>query len=640
MINDGIEIKRIIEKIKEDKELQFEILENCINSNDPKLIVPIMEKYLDSICITNSKIAEIAKKTPQATRSMIKSNEGDFPEAFNIQGTNYYIKKDVIEWLINNNKIPRNEDDDLKAEFLYGNEQIIYFTGGPGNGKSTICASGADFSIVPHVKKILTAGGDADTENLIKLHFKKNSVNYVIFHYNDSCNDSIPIRIIDENIDRIQEQLGEFKKEAKRYRENDEKEKLMHTYVEFVLSPNEILLDLMNQCNIDILTFIDTPGIDDNHQGDSIAMADIIVVVLGDRNDIKNIAEKIKTNIVPATGATKYIYLYNNRFALTESDNAEEVYNEFLEEAKVDLQDYVEALKILQDELVIGNTLSVCRPIESLICVPNFSRKAGAIERFFFTIFCNKIKESIDNSSYLIELNNFESQASANSFFKLLNKEMEAFFKKLNDNSLYGFSEFISEGHGRTKSLDNYRIEYNFEEAITELKKYFYESFSKYKTEKADEYEASVIRMVYLTINEALMNKVHYGYGSHPWEDVNSPTQMICEEVLSEKIIENDKNLSYCEILKENSIKSNSWNYVYICNTDWNKAKLEVSNNYKLPSYRVKDLVEYIEVCHFVPAILIQSILCINKMDTLDWKSADYSRYFELMDKIMNDSNV
>ena len=55
--------------------------------------------------------------------------------------------------------------------------------------------------------------------------------------------------------------------------------------------------------------------------------------------------------------------------------------------------DYVEALKILQDELVIGNTLSVCRPIESLICVPNFSRKAGAIERFFFTIFCPAINK-------------------------------------------------------------------------------------------------------------------------------------------------------------------------------------------------------------------------------------------------------
>ena len=176
----NVEIKDIIEKIEEDKDLQCEVLENCISSIEPSRVLSFLSKYLDTMCITNSKIAELAKRTPQATLSMIKSNEGDFPAAFNIHGTNYYIKKDVIEWLINNNKIPRDENDEVKTEFLYGKKKSIYFTGGPGNGKSTICVSAAESSIVPALKKILTAGGAADTENLIKLHFKNNSVKYFL----------------------------------------------------------------------------------------------------------------------------------------------------------------------------------------------------------------------------------------------------------------------------------------------------------------------------------------------------------------------------------------------------------------------------------------------------------------------------
>ena len=157
--------------ISKNEELQYQVLKNCVNSSNPKLVASVISEYLENICITNSKIAEIAKRSPQAVISMIKSNEADFPASFNILGTSYYIKEDVISWLINNNKIPRDENDEVKEEFLFGIEKSIYFTGGPGNGKSTICSCAADCSIVKPLKKIMTAGGAADTENLIYLDF-------------------------------------------------------------------------------------------------------------------------------------------------------------------------------------------------------------------------------------------------------------------------------------------------------------------------------------------------------------------------------------------------------------------------------------------------------------------------------------
>ena len=633
----NVEIKDIIEKIEEDKDLQCEVLENCINSIEPSRVLSFLSKYLDTMCITNSKIAELAKRTPQATLSMIKSNEGDFPAAFNIHGTNYYIKKDVIEWLINNNKIPRDENDEVKTEFLYGKKKSIYFTGGPGNGKSTICVSAAESSIVPALKKILTAGGAADTENLIKLHFKNNSVNYVVFHYGDGSNDSIPIRIQEDNVKRIKDELKKCKQVAKEYRSQGDTEKLIGTYVEFVLEPNKMVSKLMQECNIDILTFIDTPGLDSNHSGDSVAVADIIVMVLGDRDDIEAITEKVKENIVPETGTTQYIYLYNNRFALTVSEYAEyeRVYEESLAEAKEDLIDYVEGLKNLQNELVIGSTLSACKPLDSLICVPNFSKEPCIIDEFFFEKFCKQIKNTFHNSAYFTELNAIDMDKSGDSFLAVMKEHIKSFFLEVVKGSSYGFSEFINEEHGRTKSLDNYRIEYSFNNTMRELKKYFYERFSGYKTDTCDEAEAAIIRLAYLTINEGLMNRVHYGYGSHPWEDTNSPTQMICEEVLSTQLISEAQNRSYCQVLIANKIKSNSWNYVSVYNTEWNKAKLVVSDHYKFPEKTVDDFVSYIKLCHFVPSILVQTILTCYKMEPYAWNRADYNKYFEVIDNII-----
>jgi len=627
-------IEEIMKAVGDDEELRYEVFTNCMNSSRPNLVVSALSSYLNAHCITNSGIAEIAKKTPQAVVSMIKSNEADFPKPYNIYGTNYYISEDVVNWLIDNNKIVRNESDEIKKEYLYGTEKTVVFTGGPGNGKSTISVSAACNSIVKPLKRILTAGGSADTENLIKLHYKKNCINYVVFHYGESCNDSIPIPITENNVKRIKEELKKCKLRAKELREKGKVDELQGTYVEFVLQPNDKISKLMSDCRIDILTFVDTPGLDNKHSGESVSIADIIVVVLGDRDDIESISEKIKENIVPKTGTCQYVYLYNNRYALNvnEADNWDLDYEEYLNYAKEDLADYSSGLENLKDELVIGTTLSACKPFESLICVPNFSMEPGEVDDFFFSKFCIKLKEAFNNSLYFTELNNFDVETLGGKFLYLMNKHLNGMINELNKEQKYGFAEFVNEKHGRTKSLDNYRIEHFFNMSMGDLKNYFYNKFSKYKTDSENEDSAAVIRMVYLTINEGLMNRVHYGQGAHPWEDVNSPTQMICEEVLSMKIANSKGKDYYIAVLSSNGITSNSWNYVYVTNTAWCRAKLIISNKYKLPDFKAANLIDYIKVCHFLPSILVQSVLAYQKINPSYWEQNSYD---EVLDEIM-----
>ena len=631
-------IKTILQSIYGNNDLSHEVLMNCLNSVPPDLVASTISEYLANRFITNSGIAEIAKKTPQAVVSMIKCNENDFPAPYPVFGTNLYIKDDVVNWLIQNNKIARDENDIIKQEYLFGTKKDVIIVGGPGNGKSTTCTRIAEVPVVNSLRKILTGGGFADTENLIKLHFKNNSVNYVIFHYGDSANDSIPIRITEDNVMRIKDELKKSKELAKKFRSNGEYDKLSGLYVEFVLQPNKLIAKMMIECNIDILTVIDTPGIDKNHAGEDVATADIVVVMLGDRDDIEDIAEKIKNNIIPNTGTAQYIYLYNNRLSLdgNHPDEFETTYDEFFEEAKDVLDDYSDGLKKLQDELVIGTTLSACRPLDSLICVPNFSRNPDARDDFFFQKLCAKMKEAFNNSLYFSEMNKFDMDLLGDRFTSFLNKHLANFVNKTKKDSGYDFDRFIREKHGRTKSLDDYDIECNFNCAMAHLKNLFYVTFSEYKTKDYDDEQASIIRMTYLTINEGLMNRVHYGYGSHPWEDVNSPTQMICEEVLSEKIM-NGCSRSYCDILQDYGIRSNSWNYVYVNYADWYQAKLVISDQYHFPDVKTENLSRYIEICHFLPSIVVQSVLSYYKINPSCWKQHQYD---DLIEKIMDGISV
>lgn len=637
--NDKIE--EVFRLIENDKDLRLDVLKYIMNSADSKLAALVASDFFNEKCITISGIADIAKKTSQATLSMIKCNESDFPKPFNVGGTNLYNKADVIEWLLNNNKIARDEDDIVRPEFLYGTTKTVVFVGGPGNGKSTLASSAANKDIVKPLRKIFSAGGAADTENLIKFHYKNNSVNYVVFHYGEAANDSIPIKITENNVKRIKDELKKCKDVAKELRDSDDlasKKLLIGTYVELVLQPNMTITNLMSECNIDVLTFVDTPGIDNKHVGISVSTADAVVVVLGDRDDVGDIAEKIKNNIVPQTGTSTYVYLYNNRFSLNADsltdEECDEMYNEYWDEAKEDLKDYAEDLKRLQADLVIGTTLSACKPFESLICVPNFSREPDKTDEFFYKKFCAKLKEAFNNSIYFTELNSFDMNLLGNKFLELMKKHVCEFNKTLSETKKYGISDFINENHGRTKSLDYYRIECSYNEAISALKNHFYNSFKQYNTKDFDDDEASVIRLVYLTLNQGLMNKIHYGSGSHPWEDLNSPTQMICEEVLSEQIM-NAHGRSYCDILKENGVRSNSWNYVYVNATDWNKAKLFVSNKYGFPKTEVANLIEYIKICHFMPAILVQSILSYYKLNPSNWAQSDFDIKYDKVIKVI-----
>lgn len=586
-----------------------------------------------------SDIAEIAQRTPQATLSMIKSNEDSFPKPLNICGTNIYPKMSVNQWLINNNKIARSDEDKICSQHLIGTNKTAIIVGGPGNGKSTIAMGFAHSSVVKTLKKIFTSGGSADTENHIMIHLSKVGINYVVFHYPESANDTIPIEINEKNISRIKVELEKSKEKAMELRSKDDEEskkELAGTYVELVLKPNDAIQLMMNRCNIDILTVIDTPGIDSDHVGESVSSADVVLVALGDRNNTGIIAKSIRDNIIPKTGTAKYIYLYNNRYSISAdflpNEKCLEIYNENLNNAKEELVDYQQDLKELQTDYIIGSTLSACKPMDSLICVPSFSLSPDKTDMFFYTQLGEKLEEAFNNTLYLEELNAFPSDNTSYDFFIKIMKEQLDLYRQTIKGGTYNVNTFISEKHGRTKSLDNYRIENIFNHVISDLKFVFFDNFKKYRSEDYSDNKAAAIRLAYLTINEGIMNKVQYGKGYHPWEDINSPTQMICEEVLSDFVYNESKesyDSTYCEILSNKGIKSYSWNWVLTENTDWNKAKLLINSEFSFHNFNSLDLGELIKYSHFLPSILVQFVLSYKRQNETDWKSVDFENIYK-----------
>ena len=94
---------------------------------------------------------------------------------------------------------------------------------------------------------------------------------------------------------------------------------------------------------------------------------------------------------------------------------------------------------------------------------------------------------------------------------------------------------------------------------------------------------------------------------------------------------------SYCQLLKENGIVSKSWNYVYTNSSPWNYAKILISDYFNLPDFIASNMEDYIKICHFLPSILVQSVLVYFKIGPSEWENRNYDR---LLEQIMNDISI
>jgi len=215
--------------------------------------------------------------------------------------------------------------------------------------------------------------------------------------------------------------------------------------------------------------------------------------------------------------------------------------------------------------------------------------------------------------------------------------------KSISFGNNYNFQKFIDEHHWRTKSQDEYRIERAYYDGFRNLKDLIFSDFSQYRTDdpNIDDNFASIIRMAYLALDEALKNKVSLGFGTHHFEDTSSPTQMICEELIfPAKKCEFSNSDDYVDALCKYGVKSNSWNRVECTLTDWNYAKIRCVRNAKLFEAYTNSLEDYIKICHFVPSIVIQAILVVFKIVGAQWDQSKVSEYNRVANQVMSNVNI
>lgn len=618
-----------------------------------------------------------------------------------------YLRQEVYHWLQQQNKIPTGNDV-IKEDTLCGKGKHICFTGANQIGKAAICASFAKSELVPHLRKIFAENDVENIDDLLQIHFKRNAGNYVKFYYGDGSGDSVPIAIHEGNVQRIRKELQRCAEKVNPFIQwsgeggiaeevcgHQQSNTVLGTKIAFFLEPNLYLLGVMNRCNLDYLTFHTIGRYNEINRKMCIrteSQADVIVSVFGDvhtdfqkfrdaddaREAVSLLGNLHQTDTFSRTGPTESIFLYVPKdFALDEKDclgttQLKHFYNAHFQitQQKV-LQNYEQVFQGGVRKNVAFQGVPMGNMIESLVCVPNFEQSCQALWDLFCKKFCKKLQKALTQSRYLQERKYFEGRTLPDKFFEIYHKQILSIAKTFpfGKEYYYGISQFMQERHGRTKDLDQGRLDQAFCEALYTLKKHLHNQLALYQAEDCDAETAAIVRMVYLTLFEGLRNDCSYGYSKYHREMPDIHTQMLCEEILSEKLLDEDlrkkhdeeyrkyaeeqkeevtteqleRNHYWRTLREEGNIQIGSWDSldVELDSTDWGRAKLVVSQYHNLPSeIKTRNLRDYIIWCHFIPSLLIQAVLAYKRMTSDDWDKKEYDTYISVMDRAMLDKRA
>lgn len=393
-----------------------------------------------------------------------------------------------------------------------------------------------------------------------------------------------------DNIEAMKE-MEAVTREIRRFEKKYPGIKNSDTYIDTYQRPSEFCKELLRECKLGTIEFVDTQGVSGEVEAAKVAKSDIYVLVLRPDNEeeaqtLKRIVTAIKSDVA----TSKAIFLYKTEGIYS----SKEEYGEAREEARLDMAAYSSLFEELKGN-IISTDIDLLDPAEHCIAFPTMNREKPSFQEDFFL---EELKEKMVEA--------FKEDTDENrkeQFLKIVAKYgtgvgefAEMILSNIPPHGLGRAEEFTTQqildgNHDRVMTKDNYRLHSDLYAAYQRESRLLYEYFSTFKAEDfPEEWKQIVIKYLYRKLTKSIRTDRGLGVGTHPWEERPARTMLIEESLLADVVLQNIsgksnifRNEPYRKALRDCNITSATWNCVGCNSEEEGELKLQIVKDYLLP---------------------------------------------------------
>lgn len=429
-------------------------------------------------------------------------------------------------------------------------------------------------------------------------------------------------------MEKIEDIIGRIKSREQEY-PNTEKSEI---YIESFQKPSKFSKKIMEDCELEEIKIIDTPGVSGNIDAVSIQKSDIYIFLLRpDNSEESQTLLKIVSQIKAEVATSKVAFLYKREGIFTSAEK----YKEGKEKASNDMKSFDGLFKDFRGS-IISTQRDVLNPSENCIMFPTMDEKEDSdSEKLFLKDMEMKLEEVFNQDKKdkkkkqedeeFKKIISEEGLKAREFILKIMSEMPKHTSKKMGLE--YSIDQLKQENHDRVKSKDNYRFYkelYNaYREEMDILDEYFsdfkYENFKcdensiKWKHGITEKWKHTIIKYIYDNITDSVKTDRGLGVGTHHMEDRPARTMLVEESILANEILSNYESLKKSEGLEslkdlrkteklreiykktftENKIDSSSWNYVYFTSDEDAIIKLNIIKEClsNIPVYSSQEMV-------------------------------------------------
>ena len=177
------------------------------------------------------------------------------------------------------------------------------------------------------------------------------------------------------------------------------------SYFQLEQQASDFCKELMDECKIDTLEIIDTPGVSGDVDVYDVPDADIYIFVLrrDNEDDAKTIA-KIVDKLKAQVGSSKVLFFYHVEVASSDISNDDDYDKDVRYKAKQCMLDFDRVfdgfIDILRNKSVISVDMDVLHPSDNCIAFPTLSTKSKTT--IVDSLFISDLKKTCSNVSALV----------------------------------------------------------------------------------------------------------------------------------------------------------------------------------------------------------------------------------------------